>query len=111
MPPNVSWNITCSQGRLRAYIFEYRMLEPARKDYDRDQGQYEKLCLNARMSEKPNAYIQSQILIYEAMIAEIMRFHPRIVDMEYAIRPEVSEDWHRLLSLQASLKTLREFQR
>ncbi len=60
------------------------------------------------MMEPSNDFLKSQILIYEAMIAEIIHRHPRLREADYVCSPELSENWHRLVGLEASLKTMRD---
>jgi len=61
------------------------------------------------MSEPSHEFLKSQVLIYEAMIAEILHRHPRMREPDYVRPPEASDDWHKLIALKASLKTMREF--
>ncbi len=76
--------------------------------FDVCQRGHAQLYYASVMSEPSNEFLKSQVLIYEAMIAEILHRHPRMREPDYARQPEASDDWHKLIGLEASLKTMRD---
>lgn len=60
------------------------------------------------MSEPSTEFLKSQVLIYEAMIEEIVRKFPTSCD-EYSINLDVVNAQRRIVGLKSSIRTILEF--